>query len=156
MWNPFKKEKEQKIEKEQKEYPIIDISLEDLKRAIHEYGMQLPNEVPLSVIVTDDLTIDYNLLAPTIKGIPNKTYYMSKETYEIFEEEEKHLAVDFDNVQRAVDSYIQQTKELPVIHGDPYKRVSYHKLEKLNLLNYRPHQEFYITDEEYLITNKKP
>ncbi|MFB1050046.1 DUF3939 domain-containing protein [Paraliobacillus sp. JSM ZJ581] len=155
MWNPFKKTSKTKKEMKKKEYPTIDVSLDDLKSAIHEYGMQLPNEIPLSVIVTDDLTIDYKLLAPILKGIPNKTYYMSKETYEIFEEKDKQLAIDFDNVQRAVDSYIQQTKELPVIHGDPYKRVSYHKLEKLSLLNYRPHQEFYITNDEYLITNQR-
>ncbi|CQR47020.1 hypothetical protein BN1058_01309 [Paraliobacillus sp. PM-2] len=156
MWNPFKKTNKKETANKKQEYSTIDISLEDLKHAIHEYGMQLPDEIPLSVLVKDDLTIDYKLLAPILKGIPNKTYYMSRETYEIFEEKDKQLAIDYDNVQRAVDSYMQQTKELPIIHGDPFKRVSYHKLEKLNLLNYRPHREFYITNEEHLITNQRP
>lgn len=155
MWNPFKKNSKQADEKK-KSYPTIDISLTELKHAIHEYGMQLPKEIPLSILIKDDLSIDYQLLAPILKGIPKEIYYMSHETYEIFEAKDRQLAVDFDNVQRAVDNYIQQTKELPVIHGDPYHRVSYHKLEQLGLLHYRPHQPFYITDEEHLITNQRP
>lgn len=152
MWSLFKK----KAPKKKQNYPIIDISLAELKHAIHEYGMDLPKEIPLSIVINQDLSIDYKLLAPILKGIPSKKYYMSLETYELFEEEDYQLAVNFDNIQRAVDAYIQQTNETPVIHGDPYHKVSYHKLEKLNLLHYRPHGEFYITDEENLITNKRP
>ncbi|GGM25210.1 hypothetical protein GCM10011351_08690 [Paraliobacillus quinghaiensis] len=155
MWNPFKKKKTNESDKK-KDYPIIDISITELKHALHEYGMELPKEIPLSIVVKDDLSIDYQLLAPILKGIPRKNYYMSRETYDLFEEEDRQLAVDFDNVQRAVDTYVQQLDDLPVIHGDPYHKVSYHKLEKLNLLDYRPHAEFYITDEENLITNVRP
>lgn len=155
MWNIFKK-KQTQDSKKKREYPIIDISLAELKHAIHEYGMDLPKEIPLSVLINDDLSIDYKLLAPVLKGIPSKSYYMSIETYQLFEEKDQQLAVNFDNVQRAVDAYIQQTNEPPTIHGDPYHKVSYHKLEKLDLLHYRPHQEFYITDEENLITNIRP
>ncbi|GAA5416684.1 hypothetical protein Pryu01_01722 [Paraliobacillus ryukyuensis] len=155
MWNPFKKQSTD-AQKQEQTYPTIDISLAELKYAIHEYGMQLPKEIPLSILIKHDLSVDYKLLAPILKGIPNKTYYMSHETYEIFEEKDRQLAIDFDNVQQAVDNYMQQTKELPVIHGDPYRKVSYHKLEKLGLLDYRPQQEFYITDEEHLISNQRP
>ncbi|WP_117149567.1 DUF3939 domain-containing protein [Paraliobacillus zengyii] len=155
MWHLFKKKQAQEPKKK-RHYPIIDISLAELKHAIHEYGMALPKEIPLSILINDDLSIDYELLAPVLNGIPSRTYYMSIETYQLFEEQDQQLAEYFDNVQRAVDAYIQQTNELPIIHRDPYHKVSYHKLEKLHLLNYRPHEEFYITDEENLITNIRP
>ncbi|MCT2535596.1 DUF3939 domain-containing protein [Aquibacillus koreensis] len=155
MWEKFKKKKETKP-KEEKEYPIVDITLDVFKKAIQDYSRQLPGDIPLSVIINEDLTIDYQLLAPILKGIPKQTYYMSKETYEIFEENDYQLALEIDAVQQAVDKYMRQTDELPVIQGDPYKKVSFHKLESLNLLQHRPKHHFYITNDEFLITYDKP
>ena len=154
MWGKFKKK--QSSEPTKTEYPVKDISLFELRKAIQKYSSQLPDEVPLSILINDDLTIDYEALAPILKAIPKETYYMSKETYEVFEEKDYQKALDIDMIQQAVDKYIQQTDELPIIHGDPYKRVSYHKLDKLNLISHRPNREFFITDEEYLITTQKP
>lgn len=147
-----------KRKKEDKKYPIKSISYEEIRDAIREYGKNLPDNVPLGVIIQDNLEIDYQLLAPFLKAVPKEKYYMSKETYEIFPEEEKHIAVAVDTIQRAVDQYVDIKKELPVIDDDPYRRVSYHKLEQLKLLDERPNPiiDFYITDEEYLITRKKP
>ncbi|WP_268748338.1 DUF3939 domain-containing protein [Gracilibacillus boraciitolerans] len=81
---------------------------------------------------------------------------MSKETYDLFEEEDKHIAYALDTIQRAVDNYIAQKKELPIIDYDPYRKVSMHKLEQLKLIDERPEMEFYITDEEQLVTTVKP
>lgn len=145
-----------KREKVKKEYPIKSISYEEMRDAIREYGKTLPNNVPLGVIIQDNLEVDYQLLAPFLQAIPKEKYYMSKETYEIFTEEEKHIALAIDTIQRAVDHYVDMKKELPVIDDDPYRKVSYHKLEQLQLLKERPMMDFFITDEEYLITRKKP
>ncbi|MCP3026730.1 DUF3939 domain-containing protein [Halobacillus sp. A5] len=150
MWKK-KKKPEEKAHLE-----IMDLSIHDVRKAIHTYAERKPNEVPLSVIINHDLTIDYHLLSPYIKGIPKKTYYMSRETYELFEEEDYELAKEMDEVQQAVDLYIQQTGEPPTIDMDPYKRISYHKLERLHLLAQRPQREFYLTNEEFMITYKKP
>ncbi|WP_138419753.1 DUF3939 domain-containing protein [Aquibacillus sediminis] len=136
--------------------PIKDVSLSELKQAIREYSSQLPNDIPLSVLINDDLSINYQLLSPILKAIPEKDYYMSRETYEVFEEQDYQLAIELDRVQKAVDQYVEQKGELPVIYGDPYKKVSFHKLEQLQLIDERPKYEFYITDDEYLITYKKP
>ncbi|WP_082234694.1 DUF3939 domain-containing protein [Halobacillus massiliensis] len=152
MW----KRKRRKLAEDQKELEIKDLSIHDVRRAVHRYASLKPNGVPLSVIIKDDLTIDYQLLAPYIDGIPEKNYYMSRETYELFEEEDLQLAKDLDLVQQAVDRYMQQTNELPVINGDPYKKVSYFKLEGAHLLPERPEREFYLTDEEFMITYQKP
>ncbi|MRG86964.1 DUF3939 domain-containing protein [Salinibacillus xinjiangensis] len=151
MWRKNKKENQAKAT-----YPIRSVTIDELRQAIRQYGDQLHSNVPLSVIIKDDLTLDYSLLAPFLKCIPQETYYMSKETYELFPESQKQLAMDLDLIQRAVDQYIEQTKEVPVIDGDPYEKVSYFKLEKLNLLPRRPDQAFYITDEEFLVTYTKP
>lgn len=151
MW--FKKKKK---EKKEKTLPKKDLSLDEVRYAIHEYSRELPPNVPLKIIIKDDLSIDYTLLAPLLKAIPEKTYYMSKETYDLFEEEEKHIAHALDLVQRAVDNYIAQKKELPIIDYDPYRKVSFFKLEQLNLIDERLEMDFYITDQEQLVTTVKP
>ena len=132
MWF-FRKRKK----KEVKQYPVKSISYEEIREAIREYGKTLPNNVPLGVIIQDNLEIDYQLLSPFLKAVPKERYYMSKETYEIFTEEEKHIAEAIDKIQRAVDQYVDIKKELPVIDDDPYRKVSYHKLEQLQLLEKR-------------------
>lgn len=152
MW--FKKKKKEK-QKEEK-FPIKDLSLEEVRYAIREYSRTLPPNVPLKVIINEDLSIDYTLLAPILKAIPKKKYYMSKETYDLFEEGEKHIAEELDYVQRAVDSYIDQKKELPIIDYDPDRKVNFYKLQQLGLINERPKRDFYITDQEELVTTKKP
>ncbi|MFG6116232.1 DUF3939 domain-containing protein [Halobacillus sp. MO56] len=154
MWK--KKKKTKSPSKPTEVYEERSISIHEVRKAVNAYASQLPKGVELSVIIKEDLTIDYDLVAPFLKGIPIETYYMSRETYEIFPEEEKQLAIDLDNVQRAVDQYMKATKELPIIENDPYKRVSYYKLETLKLLPYRPDRDFYITDEEFLITYQSP
>lgn len=149
MWNPFKKEKT-------KTYPVKDISLQDVRQAIRRYMNNLPDQTPLSVLINDDLTINFHELAPYLEAIPIQTYYMSRETYDIFDENQRHLAEDLDYTQRAVDQYIELTNELPVIHGDPYLKVSYHKLMKRGLITYRPPHEFYIDPKDHLINYTKP
>ncbi|MGM0523885.1 MAG: DUF3939 domain-containing protein [Bacillota bacterium] len=149
VWSLFRKKKE-------KTYPVKDVSLHELKQAIRQYMNALPDHVPLSMLINDDLTINYYELAPYLNAIPVQTYYMSKETYDIFDEDQRHLAENLDYTQRAVDQYIDLTGEIPVIHGDPYLKVSYHKLMKRGLITYRPPHEFYIDPKDHLINFKKP
>ncbi|MFD2924318.1 DUF3939 domain-containing protein [Halobacillus naozhouensis] len=153
MW---KKKKEKHQQKQEQSLEVKDLSLDEVRRAIHKYAADKPDEIPLKVLINNDLTLDYALLAPYLHGIPKQNYYMSRETYEIFTEEDKQLAYDIDAVQHAVDQYIQQTQEPPVIEGDPYKKINYFKLEGLGLLPERPERDFYLTNEEFMITYKKP
>jgi hypothetical protein len=150
------KKNSSKVENDSFQYPTRSITIHELRQAVESYAKQLKQGIYLSSIINEDLTIDYKLLGPFLKAIPEETYYMSRETYEIFPEHQKQLVLEMDMVQKAVDRYMEITKELPVIDGDPYKKVSCFKLEKLNLLSERPKETFYITDEEFLITYKKP
>ncbi|WP_163537114.1 DUF3939 domain-containing protein [Gracilibacillus sp. YIM 98692] len=153
MWKEwFMKKKKHHQEK----YPVKDISYHELKRAIRTFSKDLPPKIPLKVIINDDLSIDYTLLAPILKAIPKDTFYMSKETYEIFEEKDLPIAIALDQVQQAVDQYLAQKNELPVIDHDPYQKVNFFKLEQLQLIQERPDMDFYITDQENLVTTKKP
>ncbi|PWU67769.1 MULTISPECIES: DUF3939 domain-containing protein [Gracilibacillus] len=142
--------------KPEDKHPVKEISYAQMKKAIQEYSLELPKNIPLQVLIKDDLSVDHTLLLPYLKAIPKKTFYMSKETYDLFEEEERHIAVALDQVQRAVDQYIAQKKSLPIIDHDPYRKVSFFKLEQLNLIQERPEIDFFITDQEYLVTTKKP
>ena len=146
MWIRRKKKKSAPRELE-----TMDLSLNDIRKAINDYAEKKSDRVPLSVIINEDLTIDYELLAHFIEGKPRKTFYMSRETYEVFEEENLQLAKDINMMQRAVDAYVQQEKELPIIEDDPYRRVNCYKLERLGLITHRPDREFYITKEEYMV-----
>lgn len=156
MWKKNRQDKKKQHQAADQDYSVKDIPLTEVKRAIREYSSQLSHNFTLSVIINEDLTLDYSLLAPFLDGIPKQTYYMSKETYELFEEMDYQLAIDIDTIQKAVDKYMTQKQTLPILENDPYKKVNYLMLEKLNLLSYRPNRDFFITNEEYLVTYEKP
>ncbi|WP_070119901.1 DUF3939 domain-containing protein [Bacillus marinisedimentorum] len=139
-----------------KKLPVINASLQDVREAVRAFADNAPKGVYSSILVKEDNTIDYELLAPYLHGIPERKLYMSRATYEIFEEDECEICVETDKVQAAVDAYVKETGELPYIEGDPYRKVSYYKLESRSLLSERPSIDFYLTDEEFLITHRKP
>ncbi|WP_181349192.1 DUF3939 domain-containing protein [Thalassobacillus sp. CUG 92003] len=151
MW----KRKKKKVTPEPEQLETRSMTLDEVRKAVHAYADDMPDGVPLSVIINHDLTLDYDLLSPYLKGKPEETFYMSRETYELFEADNRELAVELDMIQRAVDQYMEQTGELPIIESDPYRRVNFFKLERLTLIPYRPEREYYVTQEEFLVTYKK-
>lgn len=146
-----------KNKKNQENYNvIINFDIDSVKKAVREFADQAPKGVTTRALVKDDHSIDFDLLKPYLKGIPERNFYMSKETYEIFEEKDKIIPFYLDMIQFAVDQYVNMYKKIPITQGDPYRKVSYLLLEKSNLIHERPHMDFYITNDEYLITHKKP
>ncbi|MGI8314487.1 DUF3939 domain-containing protein [Halobacillus mangrovi] len=153
MW---KRKKKQQHKNKEQSLEVRDLSIHEVRKAVHAYADDKPSEVPLSVLIKEDLTLDYELLSPYLHAVPEKNYYMSRETYELFEEEDQDLAREIDQVQRAVDHYMKETQELPVIDNDPFKRINYYKLERLGLLPNRPNRDYYMTREEFMVTYQKP
>ncbi|TGB05267.1 DUF3939 domain-containing protein [Halobacillus salinus] len=151
MWKRKKKSDNEKHTLE-----VRDLSKEDIQKAIHAFSEDKDSHVPLSVLIQDDLTLDYELLAPYLHAKPSEPFYMSKETYELFGNEGYELAKEIDTVQHAVDQYMKQTQEAPIIEDDPYKRINYYKLQRLGLLQEKPGRDYFLTDEEFLITYKQP
>jgi F0F1-type ATP synthase assembly protein I len=142
--------------KNDKSYPIIDVTIEGVRRAVREFSDNLPKGVYRTILVQEDNSIDFKQLASILGGIPSKKYYMSKETYDLFEENEKQIPIEMDLVQKAVDLYVKEHKEYPMLKFDPHHRVNYFQLLQDHYLKAAPETQFYITDLDGLITHIKP
>jgi hypothetical protein len=142
-------------EPEKKEYPIIPVTLQQVKQAVYKFSKTLPKGVHVRILIKEDHSIDFEQLAPLLHGIPNRPFYMSRETYEVFEEADKHIPKYMDAVQEAVDLYIKNEKELPIIPHDPYNKISYYLLEKKGCLATRPPMDFYLTGQENMVSHLK-
>ncbi|MFP5110806.1 DUF3939 domain-containing protein [Bacillaceae bacterium C204] len=140
----------------EKNFPIINVSIEEIRKAIREFSDNLPKGVYRTILVQKDNSIDFKQLAPFLGGIPPKMFYMSKETYDLFEESEKHIPVEMDLVQRAVDLFVKEHKEYPMLKFDPHHKVNYFQLGQEKYLKEEPKIQFYITDLDGLITHIKP
>ncbi|WP_347549302.1 DUF3939 domain-containing protein [Pseudalkalibacillus hwajinpoensis] len=151
FWN--KKAKEKKIDHST---TIIDATIHEVRKAVSAFAEKKREGISLKVLVQDDNQIDTTLLAPYLGGIPSEPYFMSKETFELFEKHERHIPFWIDSMQRAVDSYVRSEKETPVIEGDPYRKISFYKLEKKALLHERPPLDFYLTEQEQMVSHRKP
>lgn len=138
------------------DYPIIDITIDQVRQAVRQFSDKLPKGVYRTIIVQDDNSIDFKQLAPILGGIPSKNYYMSKETYDLFEEEEKKISIEMDLVQKAVDLYVKERKEYPMLRFDPHRRVNYYQLTQEHYLKDPPETQFFITELDGLITHIKP
>ncbi|MEH7274463.1 AtpZ/AtpI family protein [Neobacillus vireti] len=138
------------------EYPIIDLTIDEVRKAIRQFSDNLPKGVYRTIIVEDDNRIDFKQLAHILGGIPSKKFYMSKETYDLFEEAEKKIPVEMDMVQNAVDLYVKERKEFPMLRFDPDRRVNYYQLIQDNYLKSTPETQFYITELDGLITHIRP
>ncbi|WP_413302358.1 AtpZ/AtpI family protein [Bacillus sp. 1P10SD] len=139
-----------------KDYPVIEVSIDEVRKAVRTFSDNLPKGVYRTIIVQEDNSIDFNQLAPILGGIPSKKYYMSKETYDLFEENEKQIPIEMDMVQKAVDQYVKDHKEFPMLKFDPQHRVNYYQLLQDHYLKKAPEIQFYLTDLDGLITHIKP
>jgi F0F1-type ATP synthase assembly protein I len=152
-------EKQKSVEKavvDTSNFPIIEVSIEEVRKAVREFSDKLPKGVYRTILVQDDNSIDFSQLANILGGIPSKNFYMSKETYDLFEEHEKEIAVEMDLVQKAVDLYVKEKKNYPMLQFDPLHKVNYYQLQQEQYLKFEPKTQFYITDLDGLVTHIKP
>ncbi|WP_369445737.1 DUF3939 domain-containing protein [Neobacillus sp. BF23-41] len=138
------------------DYPIVDVTVEGVRKAIRAFSDNLPKGVYRTILVQEDNRIDFKQLAPLLGGIPSRKFYMSKETYDLFEESEKQIPLEMDIVQKAVDLYVKEHKEFPMLKFDPQHKVNYFQLKQEHYLKEEPKIQFYITDLDGLITHIKP
>lgn len=150
---PKKAEHDQTSERN---WPVIDVSVDDVRKAVRTFSEQLPKGVYRTIIVKEDNSIDFEQLAPYLHGIPSEKFYMSRETYDIFSENEKEIATVLDKVQKAVDLYVKEQKQYPVIQFDPLNRVNYFQLLQARCLDNQPEMDLYLTKYDGLVTHIKP
>ncbi|WP_096201662.1 DUF3939 domain-containing protein [Bacillus sp. FJAT-45350] len=143
---PWKKKK-----KKEEELPAIDVSLDEVRQAVKDRANSLPLGVSLRTYINDDHSINFDLLKPNFKGIPNQTFYMSKETFEIFEDQVH--AQDIDRVQKAVDQFVSETGEYPVIDG-PDRQISYFRIKEY--LHEQPKTPLYLDAIDNMVTYRRP
>ncbi|RXJ00411.1 DUF3939 domain-containing protein [Anaerobacillus alkaliphilus] len=134
------------------QYQAINVSIEQVRQAVNEYADGLAKGISLRSIVRDDHSIDVDVLKGILKGIPNRPFYMSKETFEIFELAE--LPEQIDNVQKAVDQFIQENGEEPVIPGNADRKISYHLIR--HYLHDEPIVELYLDKHDRMVTHRRP
>jgi hypothetical protein len=140
----------------QNPYPMIEVTKEQVRDAIRKYSDELPKGIYRSILVNDDYSIDFEKLTPILKGIPSSKFYMSKETYDIFDETEKEIPALMDQVQKAVDAYQKDHNQYPILPFDPLRRVNYYLLRNEHYLKFQPDIDFYITKYDGIITHIKP
>jgi F0F1-type ATP synthase assembly protein I len=143
-------------EKNIKNYPVIDVVIEQVRKAVRAFSDELPKGVYRTILVKDDNEIDFTQLAEILKGIPSEKFYMSKETYDLFPESEKLIPFEMDLVQRAVDQYVKEHKKFPVLQFDPERRINYFELLQEHYLKVKPETQFYLTDLDGMITHVQP
>lgn len=137
-----------------KDWPEIDVDLVEVRQAVRKFSDGLPKGVYRTILVNEDNSIDFSQLAQILGGIPSKKYYMSRETYDLFEE--KDIPAEMDKVQRAVDLYVKEKREYPMLPFDPSRRVNYYQLLQDHYLKEHPKIQFYITDCDGLVSHIKP
>lgn len=152
----LKREKVKKEKESQPAWPEIDVSLDEVRKAVRKFSDNLPKGVYRTILVHEDNSIDFTQLAHILGGIPSRNFYMSKETYDLFEEKEKHIPVQMDLVQKAVDQYVKDKRQYPMLQFDPSKRVNYYQLLQDHYLKVQPEIQFYITDVDGLVTHIRP
>jgi hypothetical protein len=133
-----------------------EITKDDVIRAVRKFSDHLPTGTYRTILVNDDYSIDYEQLRRYLPSMPKQKFYMSKETYEVFEEHEKHIPPLMDKVQKAVDQYVSEHKQYPTMPYDNQRRVNAYLLVQERLLEKLPSIEFYITTYDGLITHIKP
>ncbi len=138
------------------EWPTIEATASDVQKAIRYFAQNLPNGINRTILIKEDYGIDLEQLAPYIGGIPTKQFYMSRETYEIFEEFEKDLPSIIDKVQKAVHLYYKVNNRYPIKPYDSLNRVNYYQLLQGHYLDEKPDIDLYFTDYDGLITHLKP
>lgn len=156
-----RKEKQGKAVKRSKKQsleniPIINVTLDDVRKAVRKYSEQLPKGVYRTVLVDDQNRIDFSKLTHFLGGIPSENFYMSKETYDLFEEKDQLIPVEMDSVQQAVDQYVKEHQKFPILEHDPLRRINYFALCQEHYLKSPPQTTFYLTDLDGMITHTKP
>ncbi|AGK53235.1 DUF3939 domain-containing protein [Bacillus sp. 1NLA3E] len=132
-----------------------EITKEDVIKAVRKFSDNLPQGTYRTILVNDDYSIDFSQLRRYLPRTPTQKFYLSKETYDIFEEHEKHIPPLMDKVQKAVDQYVKEHNEYPTLPYDHLRRVNTFLLVQEHLLEEVPNIEFYITNYDGLITHVK-
>ncbi|WP_410510940.1 DUF3939 domain-containing protein [Paenibacillus sp. BR2-3] len=132
----------------------VTVTLPQIKQAVRKFEEDMPAPINRTALMLEDKSIDLNRLKRYLGGVSEQKFYMSRETYEIFAEEDKLVPYYLDMVQSAVDNYIHDTGKLPVLEDAWLPEVHYRLLSTERYLKETPPFPLYITDEEMMLTHR--
>ncbi|WP_114166285.1 DUF3939 domain-containing protein [Exiguobacterium sp. TNDT2] len=130
----------------------IDITLPQLREAIHEYEQTLPKGVNRTVLLDETQEIDLARLKKHLPGKPRQRFYMSKETFHIVPETEREVVYEMDQVQRALDLYFEQEKKLPLRKFQQTLQLDLTRLREGGYLKVLPKRPYYVVDETLIVS----
>ncbi|MCL6602921.1 MAG: DUF3939 domain-containing protein [Paenibacillus sp.] len=132
----------------------VTVTLPQIKQAVRKFEEEMPSPINRTALILDDKSIDLNRLKRYLGGVSEQKFYMSRETFEIFAEEDKLVPYYLDMVQSAVDNYINDTGKLPLLEDSWLPEVHYRLLSTERYLKETPPFPLYITDEEMMLTHR--
>ncbi|AIQ13224.1 DUF3939 domain-containing protein [Paenibacillus durus] len=144
----FKKFKKEAVPRQ------VTVTLPEVKQAVRQFEKDMPGKINRTVLMREDKSIDLSRLARYLGGRSEQKFYLSRETFEIFEEKDKEIPYFLDMVQSAVDNYISDTGKLPLLEESDLPEVHYHLLASQRYLKEMPPFPLYITEEELMLTHR--
>ncbi|WP_276692760.1 DUF3939 domain-containing protein [Exiguobacterium chiriqhucha] len=130
----------------------FDLTLPQLREAIHEYEQTLPKGVNRTVLLDETQEIDLARLKKHLPGKPRQRFYMSKETFHIVPEDERELVYEMDQVQRALDLYFEQEKKIPFRKFQQTLQLDLTRLREGGYLKVLPKRPYYVVDETLIVS----
>jgi len=145
-----------KIMPSRKEQRVVEITKEQVDREMTSWIHDMQKKVPrVSKAVffnsdnEDDLLINLKPIYNRLGGKPSKDFYMSRITFDIFEEDEKDLALLLDSMQVIVEDYFIKRGTLPIKPESEENEIEYPYLIGTGLLKDTPDTPLYIEEFEY-------
>ncbi|SDN71306.1 DUF3939 domain-containing protein [Alkalicoccus daliensis] len=139
-------------DQENKEPDIIECSIDDVRGAVSLFMKDADDRLSLRAIINADNKIDFSFLHDYLGGVPDRPFYMSKETFDIFADPD--FARHIDRAQIACDQYFLEKGEHPVAPGDSSGKINYFKLK--NYLKEEPPFDLFLHPEDRMVTHRKP
>lgn len=135
--------------------PAIHVTLEQVKKAVLQYEADMPKGIMRTSLLLPDGSLELSRLSRYLGGESDQKFYLSRETYEIFEEEDREIPYYLDLVQVAVDDYVEERGKLPVMGNSQHNQVDVRLLKDQHYLKELPPFPLYITDQEMLLTHRR-
>ncbi|MFR9709257.1 DUF3939 domain-containing protein [Paenibacillus sp. MB22_1] len=153
MLSWFKKRKPKQV-KQVTVPTAIKVTLDEVRRAVLRYEADMPEGINRLSLLLPDGSLDMKRLSRYLGGMTDQRFYLSRETYEIFPEEERDIPYYLDMVQVAVDHYVEDQGKLPVLEDSRQLEVDYRLLMREHYLKEMPPFPLYVTDQEMLLTHR--
>jgi len=135
--------------------PSVHVTMNELRTAVLQYEREMSG-INRTALMQEDGSLDLSRLTRYLGGRSDQKFYLSRETFEIFEEEERHIPYHLDQVQGAIDDYVHENGKLPVIEDSAHFEVDCRKLYQQRYLHEIPDFPMYITDQEMMVTHREP